>query len=56
MSYVRKLKINESKLLLRTGMYSVKKVAKQLGFANEFYFSRVFKKLEGHSPSDELKS
>lgn len=56
MAYVNKLKIRESKVLLRTGMYSVQKVAKQLGFANEFYFSRVFKKLEGHSPSEEMKN
>lgn len=31
-------------------------VADQLGFESAFYFSKVFKKVEGCSPRDYLKS
>ncbi|WP_310941691.1 AraC family transcriptional regulator [Clostridium estertheticum] len=34
------------------GDKKVKEVAQILGFTDEFYFSRIFKKIEGISPSE----
>lgn len=49
--YVLTRKINLAKsLLTRTG-YSVADIARKLAFADEFYFSNIFKKKTGHSPS-----
>ncbi|TVQ35474.1 MAG: AraC family transcriptional regulator [Spirochaetaceae bacterium] len=48
--YINQVRVNRAKeLLLRTDL-CVKEVAWQTGFSDEFYFSRVFKKLEGQSP------
>lgn len=49
--YFNKLKIDKSKELLIEGNKKVKEVAQELGFADEFYFSRMFKKYEGITPS-----
>lgn len=49
--YFNKLKIDKSKELLIEGNKKVKEVAQELGFADEFYFSRMFKKSEGITPS-----
>jgi AraC family transcriptional regulator, transcriptional activator for feuABC-ybbA operon len=50
--YFNKLKIDKSKELLIEGNKKVKEVAQELGFADEFYFSRMFKKAEGINPSE----
>jgi len=48
--YINQVRVNQAKgLLLRTEM-SIKEIAYEVGFCDEFYFSRVFKKLEGVSP------
>lgn len=47
---IRKVKIDESKRLLRTGNPSIKEVAYQLGFSSPFHFSQVFKQETGHTP------
>ncbi|MDX8047422.1 AraC family transcriptional regulator [Gracilibacillus sp. S3-1-1] len=39
----------------RNQNYNVSEVSDKLGFSNPFYFSRVFKKVTGLSPSDYLK-
>lgn len=49
--YFNKMKIDVSKEFLLEGM-KVREVASKLGFADEFYFSRLFKRLEGVSPSE----
>lgn len=51
MNYHNRYRIDESKKLLGTGMYNVKQTAEIMGFSNEFYFSRVYKKFEGTPPS-----
>lgn len=49
--YIHRLKMAEAKnILLNTGL-SIKEVAPSLGYADEFYFSRVFKKFVGVSPN-----
>lgn len=52
MQYVNYYRIEDAKKMLRSGLLSVKQIAADLGFVNEFYFSRVFKKYEGVSPSE----
>lgn len=49
--YFNKLKIDRSKEFLAEG-WKIREIAQKLGFADEFYFSRLFKKLEGVSPSE----
>jgi len=50
--YFNKIKIEKAKEQLIEGDLKVKEVARSLGFIDEFYFSRIFKKLEGLSPSE----
>lgn len=45
-------RISEAKKLLQSNLYTLKQVADRTGFSNEFYFSRVFKKLTGNTPSE----
>lgn len=50
--YVQRQLIRSARQLLRTGKLSVKETSARLGFANPFYFSRIFKKITGHAPSE----
>ncbi len=52
MKYYNSLKIKESKKLIKEGKLTMAKISEKLGFNNQYYFSRVFKKVEGISPSD----
>lgn len=45
------VKINRAKEILAGGENSVKEIAWQVGFDDQFYFSRLFKKKTGYSPS-----
>ncbi len=49
--YLLKRRIQEARLLLVGGNDPVKQIARLCGFANEAYFSRVFRRFEGVSPS-----
>ena len=50
MNYYNLMKIKEAKKLLSKN--SVSEVSRLLSFNNPYYFSRVFKKYEGISPSE----
>jgi len=52
MEYGTRLRIDRAKTLLSIGLYSVKEVASLLGFVDQAYFARVFRRLEGRSPTD----
>lgn len=52
--YINSVKIDEAKLMLREGRLKIYEIANKLGFENAFYFSRVFKKTVGLSPSEFL--
>jgi len=51
-TYFNKMKIDKAKELLIEGNKKVKEVAYELGYTNEFYFSRIFKRIEGLSPKE----
>lgn len=48
---VRRLKLEAAKRFLLQDGLSVKECAERLGFSSEFHFSRLFKRLEGMSPT-----
>ncbi|WP_167858958.1 helix-turn-helix transcriptional regulator [Paenibacillus cymbidii] len=50
-TYIHQLRIQRAKFLLHAGPCSLQEVAEAVGFQDTFYFSRVFKKLEGLAPS-----
>jgi len=50
--YFLQLKIHRAQHLLQEDTLSVKEVAYMLGFDNQYYFSRIFKKKTGCSPSE----
>lgn len=50
--YITSLKIREAKILLSDSSYKVYEIADMLGFESAFYFSKVFKKVEGISPTE----
>ena len=50
MSYFNQLKINAAVLMLRSGT-SVKETATALGFQEQNYFSKVFKRITGNPPT-----
>lgn len=54
--FFNKIKVDKAKELIIEGDKKVKEVAKILGFTDEFYFSRIFKKIEGISPSEFYRS
>ncbi len=50
--FVAQVKVEKAKELLRDGKYKMFEVAQLLGFDDAFYFSKVFKKIAGMSPSE----
>lgn len=50
-SYIVELRMNEAKSLLTTSDLTVKEISRQVGYGDEFYFSRIFRKSVGISPS-----
>lgn len=54
--YLSQIRINRAKEQLLTSRAPVKEIAAQVGFADEFYFSRKFKKTVGTAPSAFLGS
>lgn len=48
---IRRMRIKKAKELLRAGYFSVNEVAQKCGFENTKYFSTIFKKEEGVSPT-----
>lgn len=52
--YINICKINAAKIMLKENNMKVYEVADELSFGSEFYFSKVFKKVEGITPSEFL--
>ncbi len=55
-SYMNKLKIDEAKKLLREDKYNITQISDLLAYSDPHYFSKVFRRLEGMSPREYLKS
>lgn len=53
--YLNHLRMQQAVQLLNTTNLSIKKISDQLGFSDQFYFSRTFSKLHGHSPSEHRR-
>ncbi|MBP1995100.1 AraC family transcriptional regulator [Paenibacillus eucommiae] len=49
-SYIQQLRIQRSKFLLKSSFSAVHDIAREVGYEDALYFSRVFKKLVGKSP------
>ncbi|MGH0054519.1 MAG: response regulator transcription factor [Sphaerochaetaceae bacterium] len=52
--YITKEKVHAAKRMLAQGEYKIYEIAEKLGFESSFYFSKVFKKVEGLSPRQYL--
>ncbi|WP_248928872.1 AraC family transcriptional regulator [Paenibacillus hamazuiensis] len=50
--FFNKIKMDKAKEMILEGNRKIKEVSRALGFTDEFYFSRIFKKTEGLSPSE----
>jgi YesN/AraC family two-component response regulator len=55
-SYMTEVKIEQSKKLLTMGRYKVYEIAEMTGYSSSHYFSYVFKKATGMSPSEYADS
>lgn len=53
--YLNRSRIDRAKVLLLDEKMKIGDAAEKLGFCDEFYFSRVFKKYEGVSPANYVK-
>ncbi len=54
--YINSRKISRAETLLINDSISIKDVAEAVGFSDQMYFSRVFKKFKGMSPTDFRKN
>lgn len=54
-AYIRELRIQRAKYLLDSSALPIADIAGQVGFADPYYFSKVFKASEGHSPIEYRK-
>jgi AraC-like DNA-binding protein len=53
--YINRIRINKARDLLSTGGCTVSEAAYRCGFEDAFYFSKVFKRLTGVSPSEVIR-
>ncbi len=49
--FLRRIRLDQARLLLADDRLTVKEIARRLGFSSEFYFSQWFRRLTGASPS-----
>jgi YesN/AraC family two-component response regulator len=54
--YFTKMKVNEAKNLIRGGKYNFFEISEMLMFTNSHYFSSIFKKHTGMTPTQYKKS
>lgn len=55
-SYIVKVKIEEAKKLIREHSHNISQISDMLCFSNPFYFSRVFRRVTGMSPTEYKRS
>ena len=54
--YINEIRINEAKNILVSTSYSLKEIAFQCAFNDEKYFLKVFKQIEGVTPTEYKKA
>lgn len=52
MQYILNLRIENAQMLLETTDYSVNEISQIVGYDNQLYFSRIFKKQKGMAPTE----
>jgi len=52
LSYLNHLRMQQAVQLLNTTDLPIKQISDQLGFSEQFYFSRAFSKMHNHSPTE----
>jgi AraC-like DNA-binding protein len=55
LSYLNHLRMQRAVQLLNSTDLSIKQISDQLGFCDQFYFSRAFVKMHNHSPSEHRR-
>lgn len=55
MQYITSIRMNKARELLKNTNYSIQEISGLVGYENPLYFSRIFKKQIGCSPSDYRK-
>ena len=54
--YINTMKVDKAKEIIKTSAYTrINEIALSLGFDNIYYFSKVFRKVTGQSPSEYIK-
>jgi len=53
LKYINHLKIKQAQKMLQSGVLNVTEVAQSLGYTDAMYFSRFYKKIIGHCPSED---
>lgn len=56
MQYILSKRIYNAEILLQDPSYNVTEIANMVGYENPLYFSRIFKKVKGISPSEYRKN
>ena len=55
LSYLNHLRMQQAVQLLNSTDLAIKQISDQLGFSDQFYFSRAFSKMHNHSPSEHRR-
>ena len=55
MQFVKSIRITNAQMLLETTNYAVNEISRIVGYDNPLYFSRLFRKQKGCSPSQFRK-
>ena len=55
-NYLAKIRIEESKLLLRDGPLSMGEISLRMGFSSQQHFSRQFRTVAGMTPSEYVRT
>ncbi|HEY4415219.1 MAG TPA: AraC family transcriptional regulator [Verrucomicrobiae bacterium] len=55
LNYLNHLRMQRAVQLLNTTELSIKQISDQLGFSDQFYFSRAFRKMHNHSPTEHRR-
>ena len=50
--YLTEIRLRSARELLQNSQYSIKEICAQSGYSDPNYFSRIFKKYEGVTPSE----